>query len=55
MVWRHSEMSMDRGGNSNGGDVPYQTDRLVRNWAETFECRPERFYAPNTEDEVVKV
>jgi hypothetical protein len=38
-----------------GEKVPYETGRVVRNWAQTFECRPERFYCPKTEDEVVEV
>jgi len=38
-----------------GEKVPYETGRVVRNWAQTFECRPERFYYPKTEDEVVEV
>jgi hypothetical protein len=38
------------------GDGPrYLTGRLVLNWAETYECRPERFYRPRSEDEVAQV
>jgi hypothetical protein len=33
----------------------YETGRLVRNWAETFECRPERLYTPVSEEQVVEV
>jgi hypothetical protein len=36
-------------------DLPYETGKIVRNWAQTFECRPERLYHPRTEDEVVQV
>ena len=37
------------------GEVPFETGKVVRNWAQTFECRPERFYYPKTEEEVVDV
>jgi len=35
--------------------IPYETGKVVRNWAQTFECQPERFYYPKSEDEVVEV
>jgi hypothetical protein len=38
-----------------GEKLPYETGRVVRNWAQTFECRPERLYVPKNEDEVVEV
>ena len=38
-----------------GEEICYQEGKLVRNWAGTFEARTERFYAPETEEEVVKV
>ena len=36
-------------------DIPYETDRIVGNWAQTFECRPERFYFPDSEEQVTEV
>ena len=39
----------------SGELLKYQTGKSVRNWARTFECRPERFYVPQTEGEVVEV
>jgi hypothetical protein len=36
-------------------DGTYETGRLVRNWAETFECRPERLYSPVSEEQVAEV
>ena len=38
-----------------GEQIPYETGKLVRNWAQTFECQPERFYYPKTENDVVEV
>lgn len=38
-----------------GEEIPYQQGKLVRNWAGTFEARTERFYTPESEEEVVKV
>jgi hypothetical protein len=38
-----------------GEKLPYETGRVVHNWAQTFECRPERFYLPKNEDQVIKV
>jgi hypothetical protein len=39
----------------SGELIPYETGKVVRNWAQTFECQPERFYYPKSEDEVVEV
>ena len=38
-----------------GDEIPYEEGRLVRNWARSFEARTERFYTPQTEEEVVQV
>jgi hypothetical protein len=38
-----------------GDEIPFETGRLVSNWAGTFECLTERYYTPNTEAEVVEV
>ena len=38
-----------------GEQIPYETCRVVQNWARTFECRPERFYTPKSEDDVIDV
>jgi hypothetical protein len=35
--------------------IPYESGKLVQNWARTFECRPERLYTPKSEDQVVEV
>jgi hypothetical protein len=35
--------------------IPYESGKVVENWARTFECRPERFYVPNSEEQVVDV
>ena len=35
--------------------LQYQTGKIVRNWAQTFECQPERFYYPKSEDDIVEV
>ena len=36
-------------------NLSYETGKIVRNWARTFECQPERFYYPKSEDDVVEV
>ena len=38
-----------------GEHLQYQTGKIVRNWAQSFECQPERFYYPKSEDDVVEV
>jgi hypothetical protein len=38
-----------------GDEIPFETGRLVSNWAGTFEAVTERYYRPSTEAEVVKV
>lgn len=35
--------------------IQYQTGKIVPNWAQTFQCQPERFYYPKSEDDVVEV
>ena len=35
--------------------MPYETGKLVQNWARTFECRPQRFYSPKSEEQVIDV
>jgi hypothetical protein len=38
-----------------GDQIPFETGKRVKNWAETFESITERFYTPSTESEVVQV
>lgn len=35
--------------------IPYESGKVIENWARTFECRPERFYAPSSEEQVIEV
>ena len=39
----------------HGKQFPYKTGKVVQNWARTFECHPERFYTPKSEDDVIHV
>jgi len=39
----------------HGKQLLYKTGQVVQNWARTFECRPERFYTPKSEDDIVDV
>jgi hypothetical protein len=49
-------MESERTGIKEGGEnIEFETGKVVRNWAQTFECRPERFYTPRSEDEVIGV
>lgn len=49
---RMAETGNIKEGNS---EIAYETNKLVQNWARTFECRPERYYRPNSESEVISV
>jgi hypothetical protein len=46
---------MAKGVEGEGDEIPFETGRLISNWAGTFECLTERYYTPNTEAEVVEV
>ena len=48
-------MAENSSATQDNSEIPYETDKLVQNWARTFECGPERYYRPNTESEVISV
>lgn len=49
------EAEVAAGFKERGEHIEYQTGKIVLNWARTFQCQPERFYSPKSEDNVVEV
>jgi hypothetical protein len=49
------EAEVVAGFKERGEHIQYQTGKIVLNWAQTFQCQPERFYYPKSEDDVVEV
>jgi hypothetical protein len=39
----------------SGERIRFETGKIVQNWARTFECTPERYYTPCSENEVIQV